>query len=216
MNGCQEIIKIKELSNHLFNCDFRKCKTCETIRETDKIHDCLENIKIKNIELKENNEYLKENNEYLKNNISKNFEEKDKEISKYLKEKDKEISDLKTENMRVINENKSLNNENKTLNNEIRKLNEKIEKVFLEKAINFKEDKFKNLNDFCGEEETEDFFDCYEYLETKEMNEKSNQLLIEEKTKLSKNQKKKKGLREKIFRIEHDKLEMEEQISVSY
>ena len=103
LNGCQEILKVKELANHLLNCDFRpnrKCKTCETIREKDKIHDCLENIKIKNIE-------LKENNKDLVNEISKYFEEKDK--------LDKEISDLKTEN--------------KSLNNEIRKLKEKNSEI---------------------------------------------------------------------------------------
>ena len=59
-NGCQQILRTNELSNHLLICDFKpnkKCKTCG-IEEFNEIHDCLGNLKNKIIELNENNKEL--------------------------------------------------------------------------------------------------------------------------------------------------------------
>ena len=87
LNGCQEILKVNDLANHISNCSFRPkeiCKICDVVTEWDKSHDCLENLRIGN-----NNE-----NESLNNEIRKLNEK----IEKPIPEKTIHLREGKSEN----------------------------------------------------------------------------------------------------------------------
>ena len=102
--GCQQLMKINDLENHLLNCDFRPnqlCKTCGIVRKLNESHDCLENLK--NNELNEKNKELMAKNNEL-NEINKKLMV---EISKYLEEKEsseKIIEDLTKKNLEIKSE----------------------------------------------------------------------------------------------------------------
>ena len=64
LNGCQKIIEINGLANHVLICEFnplKECKTCGIIESKNESHNCLDNLKIKiNSLTKTNNEFKAE------------------------------------------------------------------------------------------------------------------------------------------------------------
>ena len=120
LNGCKDFIKINELANHLFICDFRPiqmCKTCEIVTKMGEIHDCLQNLKIKV-------DFLYETNYDLMTQISKYSKEKEKS--------DKELIELKTEIKNISDKNKKLR-ENSLLFKKNKNVLIKVNKNLIEK-----------------------------------------------------------------------------------
>ena len=151
LNGCKDLIKINELANHLFICDFRPnkiCKTCEIVTKMGENHDCLRNLKNKI-------DFFKKINYDLMTEILKYSEEKEKS--------DKELLELKTEIKNISDKNKKLR-ENSLLfksnkkvllkvNKKINEKNERLEYEIIEineQNIKIKQELNKKVNIFLS------------------------------------------------------------------
>ena len=140
-NGCQQILRTNELSNHVLSCDFNPkqiCKMCGIVREIDERHDCLENLKFKI-------DFLSETNRELMNELSKYCKEKEEinikiqNISEENKELKVKIEKQIIDKLVLLNENKFLIEKNKSLENKISGIEEKYNELKEEKgnSVNF-------------------------------------------------------------------------------
>ncbi|CAG2164504.1 unnamed protein product [Oppiella nova] len=67
-NGCESVVKMCELPQHIEYCDYnanRKCKTCHLPIDGNTQHNCIDNLLIQNQSLRNENQRLKAKNNKL-------------------------------------------------------------------------------------------------------------------------------------------------------
>ncbi|CAG2163734.1 unnamed protein product [Oppiella nova] len=68
VNGCQSVVKLSELAQHVRDCDYdesRRCRTCHFTIDSDCQHNCVDNLLVMNQSLRDENERLKAENKLL-------------------------------------------------------------------------------------------------------------------------------------------------------